>query len=466
MSANFENIDSEFRRELRDYSQPVPSDVWGNIEKGLNQSKKSKFASFYKIAAAIMSFALIGSLYFYINSNNDLETDPVIADSQQPVKTDSQSQTIDNNLIISEPESNLSENISKTSKNEDDLLITETPLITQTKNQLTYLVADVNTIRINDNLSKIESYPIIINVDKPKGEIIDVRKERIKELLNSISDLNNVIALNIFSDQVEQKSDKWAFGGEFSPLYSYRHITETVKESDKEYFNNVENPVMTYSGGLNMQYKAYGRLTVQLGVYYSTMGQSLDYMSVYANSVFSAVADEYKDRYLNSWSLENSTGGISFNSEYVFIDDRAERVVNLAGTKNTPDITNPVFSDLDAEVRQNFQYVEVPFLLRYKLVDKLIDVNLVGGFGANFLIGNNVFLVYGDTRETIGHTEGVNDINYNGTIGLGFEYPLMKRINIRFEPTVKYYLNEINPGSPVESHPYSLGIYTGINYSF
>ena len=466
MSENLKNIDIIYRKELGNYSQLAPDDVWNNIEQELNQHKKKSYLSFYKIAAAIISLTLIGSVYFYINRNTNLEIDHVVVDKMQPENTDSQPITINNKLIISETANNVSEEKNKVIKTDNELLIAESSGVNQTKSQLTSLTADNNIVRINYNLNKIESYPIIIDVDKPEKGIVDIRKEKIKEVLNSISDINTVIALNDFSEQLVQKVDKWAMGGEFSPLYSYRHITETAKESDKDYFNNVENPVMSYSGGLNVQYKASGRLTVQFGVYYSTMGQSLDYMSVYANSVYNMIADEYKDRYINSWSLENSTGDISFKSEYVFVDEQAERIVNLSGTKNTADVTNPVFSNLDAEVQQSFQYIEVPFLLRYKLVDKLIDVNFVGGFGANFLIGNNVFLIYGDTKETIGHTGGVNDISYNGTVGLGIEYPLMKRINIRFEPSIKYYLNEINPGSTVESHPYSLGFYTGINYSF
>jgi hypothetical protein len=42
----------------------------------------------------------------------------------------------------------------------------------------------------------------------------------------------------------------------------------------------------------------------------------------------------------------------------------------------------------------------------------------------------------------------------------------MDKINIRIEPSIKYYLNELNSSSPIESHPYSIGFYTGINYSF
>ena len=133
------------------------------------------------------------------------------------------------------------------------------------------------------------------------------------------------------------------------------------------------------------------------------------------------------------------------------------------GFVNTAD---PIFQDIDAEVKQSFKYIEVPVVLRYKLIDRLIDFNIVGGVGANFLIGNDVILSHENNKEIIGETKGVNTINYTSSLGFGIEYPLMKRLNFRLEPSIKYYLNALNSNSEVEAHPYSIGIYTGINYTF
>jgi hypothetical protein len=144
-------------------------------------------------------------------------------------------------------------------------------------------------------------------------------------------------------------------------------------------------------------------------------------MSVYANSAYDMVAEEFKDRFINSYSIENSSGDLSFNSSHVIIDGKSIRVNNHSSSKGVADITDPNFTNLEAEIQQSFQYVEVPVLLRYTLIDKNIDLNIIGGFGANFLIGNNVYINYAGNKEVIGETAGVSSVNYNGTIGFGIE---------------------------------------------
>lgn len=460
MSEELKNIDIIYRKELRDFPQSAPEDVWDNIEQELILHKKKRNLTFYRIAAAIVSITLIGSIYLYLSNENKIENLPVAENqtSNEKIIKSVVEEKVEVNAIEEEI---LTEEIESNKINHKTYLAENKNIIVEEK-----AVEEKNNTRDNYNFSRLEPYMISIAFEKKESEIIDTRIKKVDSFTNSIPDINNVLAIDVFSDQEIKKDSRWAMGGEFSPLYSYRHISEADRGSDKEMFDDVENSVVSYSGGLNFQFKAKKRLTVQFGVYYSTMGQALDYMSVYENSAFSLIPEEFQDRYMNNYSLENSSGGIVVNSEYIFVDDRAERISNLTNSRSKVDISNPVFNDLNAEIEQNFQYIEVPFLLRYTLIDKLVDVNFVGGFGANFLIGNKVYLAYGDAKEKIGYTEGVRDVNYNGTIGLGFEYPLMERLNIRFEPSIKYYLNEINPTSQVDSHPYSIGFYTGINYSF
>jgi Outer membrane protein beta-barrel domain len=462
MSENLKNIDIIYRKELRNYSQSAPDDVWGNIEQELTRTKKKSYLSFYKIAAAIISLTLIGSVYLYLNKNNNIENLP-IAENQPKNEIVTKPEIKEQIAIVVKEEKALTEEKIESKVFNPEVLLAENRIKVDEEGVINQEEARGSAEKVYTKLDRIELHPILMVFESADRGIVDNRNAKVKSILNSIPYINNTLALDNFSDKPIQENNKWAIGGEFSPLYSYRHISGTP---NKEFYDDVESSVVAYTGGLNFQYKPLKRLTVQLGVYYSTMGQALDNISIYENSAFSLVPEEYKDRYINEYSLDNSTGGINLNSAYIFVDERADRVSDLSKSKSNVDLSNPVFHNLEAEIQQTFQYIEVPFLLRYKLIDKLIDVNFVGGVGANFLIGNDVYLAYGDNKENIGYTEGVSDINYNGTVGLGIEYPLLKRINIRFEPSIKYYLNEINPDSHVESHPYSLGFYTGINYSF
>ncbi len=469
MGANFENIDGIFRKQLRDYTQAAPESVWYNIENSLNAQKKVKTITFYKVAAAIAAFAILGASYFYFtNQKQAIETSKPVAEEllipaieKKELKNEDLSETKIEKISLTqnEGEENKSNNlITKAEINGEkaDLEIVHSGF--PNKNSET---RDVVT------LSKLVLKKISLENSQTKAEIVDTRKQKIKAILNSIPGIyDDSFTLGNLAEEDDNQKGKWVMGGEFSPLYSYRNITSTTGAYSEDYYNSTENPVMSYSGGLNLQYKAVDRLTIQAGVYYTTMGQSLDYMSVYANGAYDLVDEQYKDRFINTYAIENSSGDLAFNSAYVIVDDKSARVENLSSNKAVADISDPIYSNLDAQIEQKYQYVEVPFLMRYKIIDKAIDINVVGGFGANFLIGNDVLLKYGGNKEIIGSVDGLNSVNYTGTVGFGIEYPVMKRINIHLEPSLRYYINEINSNSTVESHPYSIGIYTGINYSF
>ena len=468
MGASFENMDGVFRKQLRDYSQIAPEGVWDNIEDSLNANKKVKRITFYRVAAAIAAFALIGASYFYFtNQKDNINTQTAgVEESVTPIK--------ENKDLVKEEKPQIELEISNKSDNEATINENKKLLAEANIRELGTKAIDLSNIsennksnRLDDNIEKLGQKEISIANSHVEAKIVDTRKQKVQSILNSLPSIyDNSYAINDLNKEKPEKKGKWIMGGEFTPLYSYRNITNTSGTYSEDFYNSTEKPVMSYTGGLNLQYKAIDRLTIQAGVYYTTMGQSFDYMSVYANAAYDLVDEQYKDRFINSYAIVNSSGNVAFNSQYVIVDDKSARVENLSTNKAVADVSDPIYNNLGAEIEQSFQYVEVPFLMRYKIIDRTVDINILGGFGANFLIGNDVFLKYADNKEVIGKTEGVSTINYNGTFGFGIEYPIMKRINIRLEPSIKYYINEINSNSSVESHPYSVGIYTGINYSF
>jgi hypothetical protein len=467
MGANFEQMDRHFKKQLRDYSQSAPEYIWENIELALNKNQKAKRIIFYKIAATITAFAIIGSSFLYFSPiSNNIDQNEMIVENNSLI--DSAPETEIHNLGVDEKQNLINIEKNKASGTDVKTYVVNAELITKAELPVPEdIITNHKRDKKTDNLEKLTQRQIIISEEIVALVIIDKREQNVKSYLNTLPDIYFAYTLNDLIETKETKNNKWVLGGDFSPLYSYRHIAETGGDTySKDFYNSAENPIMSYTGGLNLQYKTPGRFSIQAGVYYTTMGQSMDYMSVYSNTAYNLVDEEYKDRFINSYSIANSVGNISFNSPYVIVDEKSARVINNSDNKATVDLSDPIFNNLDAEIQQNFQYVEVPVLMRYKLIDKNVDINLVGGFGANFLVGNDVILKYGSNKEVIGRTNGVNTINYNGTLGFGIEYPLMDKLNIRLEPSIKYYLNEINSSSSVESHPYSIGIYTGINYSF
>lgn len=465
MGKNLTDIDKVFRKQLKNYTQAAPENMWGNIEQVLNKKNNSRKISLYKIAAAVIAFAIVGSGLFYIsNSLNRIDNSQVIVQNNIQKETSNSISSSTEEKVVTVVDKDLKKFDANVNRKAvaSKIETVETPKVVKVN-----LVADKMNLNTEEQkINKLAQKQILISTKNIELAIVDNRKQNIKSYLKTLPDIYSSYALNEAIEVEKTKNNKWFVGGEFTPLYSYRNITETQGVYNKDFYNSSESPIMSYTGGLNMQYKAISRLTIQAGVYYTTMGQSLDYLSVYANSAYNMVVDEYKDRLMNSYTIENSSGDLSFNSSHVIIDEKLVRVNNHSNSKRLADVSDPIFNELDAKIQQSFQYVEIPVVFRYTLINKNIDLNIIGGFGANLLIGNDVYINYAGKKEVIGETAGVNPVNYNGTVGIGIEYPLNDNINIRLEPSVKYYLNELNSNSLIESHPYSIGIYTGINYSF
>jgi hypothetical protein len=129
-------------------------------------------------------------------------------------------------------------------------------------------------------------------------------------------------------------------------------------------------------------------------------------------------------------------------------------------------------NSLVPEVSQNFeyqqqaQYVEVPMVLRYNLIDKRIGMNLLGGINTNFLVNNLVQLANESEIIANGKIEGLRAVTFSSSLGVGVNYELTKRFNLSLEPTLKVQLNSLNANSNFDSRPYTFGIFSGIAYRF
>jgi hypothetical protein len=122
--------------------------------------------------------------------------------------------------------------------------------------------------------------------------------------------------------------------------------------------------------------------------------------------------------------------------------------------------------ETDISVEQLFDYLEIPLTVKYKIIDRKLDFSFSGGLVTNFLVGNVVKLEQNGETIRFGKTDEINQINYLGTIGLGFEYPLVSGFAISLEPRLRYYLNPIDKSPNINVHPYSFGFFAGISYHF
>lgn len=260
----------------------------------------------------------------------------------------------------------------------------------------------------------------------------------------------------------EMQSDKrgrWSVFAGGSPDYYMRQGLRNSGPADQIYKS--EQSRVSYSGGLGFAYKINRKFSIQSGIYYASVGNEIAGINAFTG--FREFNQVKSDR---AFEVMTSGGKIFTDNPDVFLRDiSGDRVL----TRFNNDVFDPVKSNLSYlsnSLYQSFSYVEMPFMLRYKLIDKNIGFNLIGGVAYNFLISNNVHTMVDGNKYNIGKTEDLNPIMVSSSMGMGIEYNISSKFSLNLEPTFRYYLNPFSDTPGANYHPYSFGVFSGLSFKF
>jgi hypothetical protein len=259
-------------------------------------------------------------------------------------------------------------------------------------------------------------------------------------------------------------SSRWNLGGQVSPLYAFRQTsTPGLNKAMANSFGNSSGPnesgIVSYSGGMNVEFKASRRLSVSSGLYYSKMGQNIKGTGTSAN--FYSVANYSTSDKSAGYAFQNSTGILPQSKNTAALQSTGLISKNLYSNP-----VNYISAGQDATLLQTMDFLEIPLMVRYRIIDRKIGLHILGGLSTHILTANKLILEDSSGKQDYGSTSGLSTFNYSSTMGLGLDYSISKRIQLNLEPAFKYYINSINSTGNISSHPYSFGIYTGMCYTF
>jgi len=286
---------------------------------------------------------------------------------------------------------------------------------------------------------------------------------RLRSKSNSASDTyvyQGLLTPEIDLQSVEKSKDRWSLGAIASPTY-FGMMGSGDDQSTRQ-LKSLEQSVTSYTGGIAFTYKLSKRLSIQSGVYYSSMGQEVEGINSFGG--FQKYDFTKGSR---NFELMTSSGKVYTNNSDVFL--LAEGPEGRVITNFTSDLFDPKKANLqyiNNTILQSFSYLELPLILRYKFVDRTIDLNLIGGVSYNMLLGNDVYANLDGGKYPIGKTEGLSPISISSSIGMGVEYSFSKSFSLNLEPTFRYYLNPFTELAGSTMHPYSFGIFSGVSYKF
>ena len=448
-----DHIDKLFADYLSDYEEKAPGYVWQNIQADIHNRKRLKYYSKLRAIAASIALLLTFGLgylssdlaqkekfearYLDLNSLRQLEkqlnSNP--ADTSLPItkklndfpNSDNAKKIIvktDKSSEIIQLESKIFSNIISNLSQEQFL-----PESGRKANSNNFASTSKKSVKSNSNQLLIDTL-LLEEGDLPDGGFLLSKKT--------------------------QKPSRWSFGTKFSPVYSLAESQDQISidngqilkssiNSDKPNTHAIEKSLLAFSGGLNVNYRFANRWSVESGLFYSQRRQMADNL------------------------IGSSMNGMD-NEMIIYTP---EGVKQLSPDFNSPtEITNVIgssrgetFYSSDLNYISNFDYLELPILVRYKIIDRKFGFDILSGISTNFLIGNRSSIVQDDISLWTGQTQEISPLLYNATLGLGLNYNFYQNFSFNLEPTFKYTLINSESNTLVQ-YPYSFAVFAGFSYRF
>jgi hypothetical protein len=459
MSEDKRHIDNLFKEGLSGHTESPPREVWDNISNHLSVKKRTGIILVVSrlVAGILMLLGIGGGLMYYFTQENlrDNHLSP------------------GNLVAVPIPEME----IVPAPDQSQPYISSSDPLSAASLGKYSLPSGDHETKA--DDLHSVRRTPLPIMPTGKAGRLVSVIPGKRTLSLNAGTSEERSLALNSethtgYTWQGEKdtepahKRSKWQAGIMMAPNYSYRTLTEgSAGTPGKAGYNSTERGLMSIAGRITVGYTINDRFSIQSGLDFLNMGQSIGGLEVF-NDPFAIqvlrfnAPDEFSD---NSPSFHNSLGEIHNTNSQVYITDNHKRVLNdFTGSVPLSTVLSR-YHDI-GKVNQELYYIQIPAVLRYRLLNGDTRLVLSGGLGINLLAGNRVILEHQRKMINIGQTLGISSINLSGLAGIGLERSISKNLIMVFEPRFSHFINSVNPGLDHRHHPYAFSFYGGVTFRF
>ena len=498
------NIDRLFQEKFKDFDPAPESAVWENIKAKLDAQEKESdrvipiwWWRLGGIAAALAFLLTIGSLTNWFQKENEQFQAPkeTITDTNEPKATETQKtddQDADNKVIEQKDQfntpqkNNIQEEVANAQKNNANINSSATNNLSTSdaKENNSVAIAKTNIASplkkniLNKDIEKSSNYTdekaLAKNDDENKerdNKLNAIDKGKVAEVAADEKDIEQAVAqdekkksiFDAIKEQEDLKKDvvaventeRWSLNPNVAPVYfsSLRNGSPI----NPRFNDNVKSTNINLSYGISVAYQINKRLSIRTGVNQVNLGYDTNDVSV--TMLDGAVAS-------NVVAQQNN---ITFNqsSNNIILGDTPR----IGGRALTQQQSSDVFlassvPQVNAVLTQEFGYIEVPLEIKYRLIDRRLGVNIIGGVSSLFLTDNSISVSSETISSEIGEANNINSTNFSTNFGIGIDYRISKKILFNVEPVFKYQLNTFADETNGGFLPYTLGIHTGINIKF
>lgn len=514
------NIDRLFQEKFKDF-EAAPSDaVWDRINESLPKKKKKRrvIALWWQVGGVAALIALLLTVGISVFNSDDISTHdfPIVnTEGETDSKLENNdSTTNETQRVLQATEDDSMKIVESTPDSDDqsDIKNSENPSTQkpisphQLKTSKQQLDAIANSSKENNNRSTNKQHNLITVPNKNAGNKVanqiktdssskvDKRvlnsKEEIKSTINkTISKRETAITDNTSTKQVDDESaasdlnktdltetekallndsekqsieeaiaenrsstkekeinhNRWSIAPNVAPVY-FNSLGQG-SSLDQQFNKNSKNSDVSMSYGITGSYTISKKLKVRTGVNRVNLNQTTS--GVYAYTGAQTVSRGENAQFKNIEFTENAPNVSLISSK-------------MMNTSSTPQLLN---SNSPGHIEQKFGFIEVPLELEYRLIDKKIGINVIGGFSTFILNENEIYADVNGASILIGEAKNLNNTSFSANFGLGMDYSLSKQWNINLEPTFKYQINTFNNTSG-KFNPFFIGVYTGLQFKF
>ncbi|TVQ87631.1 MAG: PorT family protein [Bacteroidetes bacterium] len=442
------NFERELHEKFQDFEVQPPHDIWDAIEARL-ETKKSLVLLPWLKAAAVISLLIISaaSLVYMLPTNQFAES----LDGLN-IETGEHIEPIEPSVLRSTLLEETSLESASYKRSEESVIIADLTMLEKVE-------LDVYPALFTTQEIQPLHYSLTIT-DLPSPEY-----NRSSFYQNLKETFTTERTFDILAQTPTQKESegRFAFSAYLIPQQSYRYHRSTLSFP----FESLESEIFTFAAGFGLSYKISNRWEIEGGIGYNLIGQAVNDIAVFSHpSMIPLYSTKGENIGSHPQSMSTSMGGINFqNQSFYYADLSSSRIFTLKGSYDENNIN--LLNKSSSGLIQHLGYLELPFVIRYKIIDRMISMYVKSGLSANLLLTNNVYLQGSAFTQSIGENTGLKPFNWSGMAGLAFSYPLSNRINLSMEPTVNMFLTPIGEfrNMNAETYPYNFSLNLGVKYN-
>jgi hypothetical protein len=442
MSEKGANIDLLFRNGLKDYEVLPPPDVWNGISSSVKV--KTRPVIYMRVAAMVAILVTVG--FFTFRWSNEIsKMPPAVLSFNVPEPTP----------LYAVPADRVKPAVMGL-KDKTEAFIVNNEILPGREVIITPSADEVAPVQVSD---MARSGSLSLGNQKTRRSLLFTPVNSPDKSPENINYAAYQFLPSLPDNTPVKKVDRWSIAAMASPTY-YSRITSGSDDLSNQIISS-EEPLFSYSGGVSFSYKISKRFTIQSGLYYSSLGQKIDGI----NS-FSGFGQYNASKGDHSFEVLTANGTVFTSNPDIFLSSGSSARIVTDYTNDVFDPKKASLQPINTSLNQNLSYLEFPVVLRYKIVDKTIGINLIGGLSYNLLVNNSVTTTLNGSLYPVGDTKGLNPLSLSSSFGMGMEYNISGKLSLNLEPTFRYYLNPFSVTTGSYIHPYSFGIFSGVSYKF